>query len=287
MNKDGSEKTEESREFIPQSGEQKAKDSPKDLKEIVAEFAQKNRTLFCICLAFSIWFYHGMFDWSTNFGTRVKSSSETLFVVQVFLTAFAVSRFLVFINIIDIILRMPVVCDLIFWLSWRDNARIKTMLKFKNEECISSDEYKLLTNIIMQQHRNSIITDLEVKGIIRQILQTSKDYQKIVPANLILKEILNVIFNQNNHIRYSILRYATIQTKGFFYEEKWLPKIPKLDKCIKNKKYREAIGFTLALAIYALSIALIYWVYKYFNPAPMPITTPEQLFFSYVNKHFL
>jgi hypothetical protein len=101
---------------------------PKDLKEIVAEFAQKNRTLFCICLAFSIWFYHGMFDWSTNFGARVKSSRETLFVVQVFLTAFAVSRFLVFINIIDIILRMPVVCDLIFKLSWEEWTK---MSKFK------------------------------------------------------------------------------------------------------------------------------------------------------------
>ncbi len=273
---------------------QKAKDSPKDLKEIIAEFAQKNRTLFCICLAFSIWFYHGMFDWSTNFGAMVKSSSETLFVVQVFLTAFTMSRILVFINIIDKILRMPIICDLIFWLSWEDRRKINWCSE--NNVAYLDVILDLLENN-NKFNDNNVLRDMYFNHRIgaAEDYRRSEDYspseyyddsyasfeKRVIKSN-ILK-----IRNEFIIVPRSIHRYYTRKTKGFFYEEKWLPKISKLNTIIKTKKYRQAIGFTLALATYALSIALIYFVYQWLFPTQIPIITPEQLFFSYVNKHFL
>jgi hypothetical protein len=263
---------------------------PKDLKEIVAEFAQKNRTLFCICLAFSIWLYHGMFDWSTNFGARVKSSSETLFVVQVFLTAFTLSRILVFINIIDIILRMPVVCDLIFWLSWEEWTKMSKFKLFASCFDFNTFDYIIQCSRYNFLETNKLCCEMmsaAIKLMVHEKMDRKIDISNFEKISAIgnVENILNIVFIDGK-TRPCILRYATIQTKGFFYEEKWLPKIPKLDKCIKNKKYREAIGFTIALAVYAAPIAL-YFVYQWLFPTPIPIITPEQLFFSYVNKHFL
>lgn len=290
MSKDGSEKTQNSQELIPQSGEQQPKNSPTELKNIVAEFVQKNRTLFCICLAFSIWFYHGMFDWSTNFGSTIKSSSETLFVVQVFLTAFTLSRILVFINIIDWILRMPVVCDLIFKLSWEEWTK---MSKFKL--FASCFDFHTFDYIIQCSRYNFLETNklcCEMMSAAIKLMVHEKMDRKIDISNYIsnfekisaignVENILNIVFIDGK-TRPCILRYATIQTKGFFYEEKWLPKLfPKL-----NKQWREKIGIISALLFYAAPIAL-YFLYQWLFPAPIPIITPEQLFFSYVNKHFL
>jgi hypothetical protein len=269
---------------------QKVKDSPKDLKEIIAEFAQKNRTLFCICLAFSIWFYHGMFDWSTNFGARVKSSSETLFVVQVFLTAFTLSRMLVFINIIDKILRMPIICDLIFWLSWEDRRKINWCSE--NNVAYLDVILDLLENN-NKFNDNNVLRDMYFNHRIgaAEDYRRSEDYspseyyddsyasfeKRVIKSN-ILK-----IRNEFIIVPRSIHRYYTRKTKGFFYEEKWLPKLfPKL-----NKEWREKIGIILALLFYAFVITLSYFVHQWLSPTPIPVTTPEQLFFSYVNKHFL
>jgi hypothetical protein len=297
MSKDGSEKTQNSQELIPQSGEQQPKNSPTELKNIVAEFAQKNRTLFCICLAFSIWFYHGMFDWSTNFGTRVKLSSETLFVVQVFLTAFAVSRFLVFINIIDRILRMPIICDVIFWASYEDKVLKKAFKVLEENKMFNPAIHDYIINMSSSMTNENIhIMRLKPEDSKKRFYDSVLKYMIGLDAHQstryynhtseqkenIINPYWNIISDDKGRCRYSIKRYSTRKTKGFFYEETWLPKLfPKL-----NKEWREKIGIISALLFYAAPIAL-YFVYQWLFPTPIPIIITEQLFFSYVNKHFL
>lgn len=93
----------------------------------------KNDNIFFLpCVTISIWLYS---YWPfSKFYYIVKN--EILFLIQIFLTAYLMSRFLKWINLVDILLRTPILCDMIFYLSSKDREIIK-FLSTRNTKFIA------------------------------------------------------------------------------------------------------------------------------------------------------
>lgn len=240
------------------------KSETKSLEQFVVSVLQTNKTMFCIALAFSIFLYFQpvRIPFSHHFtqdglpmtfeclSKKINGYSTFLLITEIFLTAFSITRFLQMINIVDIIMRMPFVCDLIFWLRYEDRVAMRWITENKKQNPYLDE---ILSNTITDGDNKCYKIDLIMPYYrVPYIDQEFGSFMRYVARYKILHEV--ELENSCTLIQYSypLLRQITIHQKGYFYEK-------SLYKLIKKHKKLTAIILTAILFFSFFS-----YVYKCF-----------------------
>jgi hypothetical protein len=284
--------TQKAKEFATSNG----KNDAKSLEQFVVSILQTNKTIFCIALAFSIFLYFqpvrmpfshyftqdGFSMTFEYFSKKVNGYSTFLFITEIFLTAFAITRFLQMINIVDIIMRMPLVCDLIFWLRYEDRVAMRVMKKQIRFRAIFRDFIESIDfyNQLLKVNKDIYFYDhFGVNG----------DYEHFLDDNEELMNFLSDFKVIDNHTKYIILRYAllrfrTIHYKGYFYEKNVKNYIiEKLKMEDEESKFHKLYNFLTNHRKALKNIALIAIISSilYALSVPYTVTTTTLLFSSF------
>jgi hypothetical protein len=252
--------TPKAQEFATYNG----KNDAKSLEQFVVSILQTNKTMFCVTLAFSIFLYFQpeiLGSWGKKFASftsTLQEKNKFLFITEIFLTAFSITRFLQMINIVDIIMRMPFVCDLIFCMRYEDRVAMRWINAWNGQNFYLNKIYDYsrgkLLHTELHIYNFEYIMNLEEYSYQKKNTQGSEYNIEMFVVDIEKYRIAKVTHLTGNRtmlrLSYSFIRNMTINQKGYFYEK-------SLYKLIKKHKKLTAI-------LLATTLLFSSYIYKFY-----------------------